>query len=59
METDQGPQTIMLRWQGDKAYDYGKNGKMLIDTEDNRYLITDVAKLPERDRKLFERFIYW
>ena len=48
-----------LRWQGDKAYDYGQSGKMLIDTEDNRYLIPDVSQLPERDRKLFERYIYW
>ena len=57
--TDEGPRDIMLRWQTDKAHDYGKNGKMLIDSEENRYLIPDVAALPEKDRKLFERHIYW
>ena len=57
--TDYGPEKIMLRWQTDKAHDYGKNGKMLIDTEDNRYLIPDLNDLTERDRRLFERYIYW
>lgn len=59
LETDRGLKTIMLRWQADKAHDYGKNGKMLIDAEDNRYLIPDVALLPKADRGLFERYIYW
>ena len=57
--TENGPKKIMLRWQTDRAHDYGENGKMLIDTEENRYLIPDTDKLPERDRSLFQRYIYW
>lgn len=57
--TEHGPRTVMLRWQGDKAHDYGENGKMLIDTDENRYLIPNLDDLPDRERKLFERYIYW
>ena len=59
VDTDIGPMEFMLRWQGDRAHDYGKNGKMLIDTEENRYLIPDIYQLPDRDRSLLLRFIYW
>ena len=59
LETDQGARSIMLRWQTDKAHSYGEHGKMLVDSEENRYLIPDVSKLPEAERKLFERYIYW
>jgi len=31
----------------------------LLDTDENRYLIPDLAQLPERDRTLFQRYIYW
>ena len=58
-ETDLGPMQFMIRWQGDRAHDYGQGGKMLIDTDENRYLIPDIEALPARDRELFQRFIYW
>lgn len=59
VQTDLGPQEFMMRWQGDRAYNYGTRGKLLIDTEENRYLIADVEALPENERNLFMRFIYW
>lgn len=59
VETDLGPQRFTLRWQGDRAQDYGKKGKMLLDTDENRYLIPDVEQLPARERRLFEQYIYW
>lgn len=59
VETDLGPVEFVMRWQGDKAQDYGAAGKMLLDTEENRFLIRDVATLPERERRMFQRFIYW
>jgi ATP-binding cassette subfamily B protein len=59
VETDLGPEQFVMRWQGDRAQDYGVGGKMLIDTEENRYLIPDVQALPARDRALFQRYIYW
>ena len=59
VETDLGPRRFVMRWQGDKAQDYGASGKMLMDTEENRYLIRDLDALTERDRGLFLRYIYW
>ena len=59
VETDLGPRRFIMRWQGDKAQDYGPAGRMLVDTEENRYLVRDIEALPERDRSLFMRFIYW
>lgn len=59
VDTDLGPMQFMLRWQSDRAQDYGAHGKMLLDTEENRYLIPDVNALPDADRALFQRFIYW
>ena len=59
VETDLGPREFMLRYQGHRAQDYGHGGKMLIDTEENRFLIPEVEKMPERDRRLFQRYIYW
>lgn len=59
VETDLGPQRFTLRWQADRAYDYGVHGKMLLDTDENRFLIPDVRALPERERRLLLRYIYW
>jgi ATP-binding cassette subfamily B protein len=59
VETDLGPIEFMMRWQGDKAHNYGMTGKMLIDSDENRYLIPDLQKLSEPERRLFVRFIYW
>jgi ABC-type transport system involved in Fe-S cluster assembly fused permease/ATPase subunit len=59
VETDLGPMEFMMRWQGDRAQDYGQAGKLLIDTEENRFLIPDVQTLPERERSHFQRYIYW
>ena len=58
-ETDLGPVDFMMRWQPDRAHDYGARGKMLIDTEQNRYLIADVDALVGAERRLFFKYIYW
>jgi ATP-binding cassette subfamily B protein len=57
--TDRGAQEFIIRYSSQSAHAYGDTGKILIDVEDNRYLIPDTAALPERDRALFERYIYW
>lgn len=59
VETDLGPVQFVMRWQGDRAYNYGNGGKLLIDTDENRYLIPDIQKLSESERRLFLRYIYW
>ncbi|HXE52392.1 MAG TPA: DUF1854 domain-containing protein [Tepidisphaeraceae bacterium] len=59
VDTDLGPRKFIMRWQSDKAQDYGASGKMLVDSEENRYLVRDLNALSERDRGLFLRYIYW
>jgi hypothetical protein len=48
-----------MRWAQDRAVDYGQKGKVLIDVNDNRYLIPDVEAMPVKERTDFTRFIYW
>jgi ATP-binding cassette subfamily B protein len=59
VETDRGPMSFTLRAQADRVQDFGARGKMLLDTDENRYLVPDVDGLPERERRLFRRHIYW
>jgi hypothetical protein len=59
VDTDLGAQRFTMRWQHDRAQDHGSGGKMLLDTDENRYLVPDVQALPERQRHLFQRFVYW
>jgi hypothetical protein len=59
VRTDLGDLEFIIRYAQDAALDYGRNGKILLDLEENRYLIPDVTVLPQRDRRLFERYIYW
>jgi len=59
VETDKGPVQFMMRWKQDRAVDYGEAGKVLIDLDDNLYLIRDVKKLPPREYSDFTRIIYW
>jgi hypothetical protein len=59
VDTDKGPVNFMMRWQHDRAVDYGRRGKVLIDVNENRYLIPDLGKLPPKERSDFTRIIYW
>jgi ABC-type multidrug transport system ATPase subunit len=59
VRTDQGPGSFTMRWTQSQAQDFGANGKVLLDLEDNRYLVPDVDQLPKRDRELLQRYIYW
>ena len=59
VETDKGPMSFLMRWQQDRAVDYGQRGKVLIDVSGNRYLIPDIDALSAREHRDFTRFIYW
>ncbi len=50
---------FVMPWRGDRAEDFGVNGKTLLDAFDNRYLIPDLAELPSADRDAFTSYIYW
>ncbi len=57
--TGRGREQFTMRWQYDRAQDYGENGKVLLDTFDNRWIIPDVRALHTRDRMRLQRYIYW
>ncbi len=59
VDTDKGPASFLMRWSNDRAVSFGRDGKLLIDVDDNRYLIPRVDALPARERSAFTRIIYW
>jgi len=59
VRTSDGPRQFTIRWTQAQAQDFGPRGKVLVDLDDNRYLIPDVSALPGRQRELFQRFVYW
>ncbi len=59
VETDKGRVSSLLRWKHDRAVEYGRHGKVLIDVEENRYVIPDIEALTPGERSAFTRIIYW
>jgi ATP-binding cassette subfamily B protein len=59
VRTEQGPSQFTMRWTQSQVQDFGTNGKVLLDLEDNRFLVPDVDELPTRERDLFQRYVYW
>lgn len=59
VQTDRGTAEFMMRNSHGAAQDFGDDGKLLIDVDDNRYLVREVGALPRRQQLLFRRFVYW
>jgi len=59
VDTDKGPVSFFMRWSQDRAVDYGRRGKVIIDLDNNRYLIPNLDKLSTKERTQFQRYIYW
>ena len=59
VETQRGRQEFMMPWRHDRAEDFGADGKVLLDVNDNRFIITDVQALPPKDQRRFTNYIYW
>ena len=59
VDTDKGRVEFLMKWQIDRAVDYGDGGKVLIDMNENRYLIPDLKALSDSERTDFTRIIYW
>lgn len=57
--TDHGPRRFTMRWSQSHVQDFGERGKVLLDLDDNRYLVPDAEALPPRERDLFQRYVYW
>ena len=59
VDTDKGHVDFLMKWKLDRAIDYGDAGKVLIDLDENRYLIPDLRKLSPHEHSDFTRIIYW
>jgi ABC-type multidrug transport system ATPase subunit len=59
VQTDRGAESFAMRWTPTQAVDFGRNGKLIIDVEDNRYVIEDFASLCTEEHDLVRRHIYW
>jgi hypothetical protein len=59
VETDVGRCRFTARWTQSQAVDFGAEGKMLIDADENRWLIPRVDALPKADREKFLHYVYW
>ncbi len=57
--TSHGPRRFTMRWSQSQVQDFGDRGKVLIDVDENRFLVPDVQALPPRERDLFQRYVYW
>ena len=42
-----------MSWWASQAIEFGSDGKMLVDTEENRWVIPSVDALPPADREKF------
>ncbi|MEX0689587.1 MAG: DUF1854 domain-containing protein [Pirellulales bacterium] len=59
VETDAGRGSFTARWTQSQAVDFGTDGKLMIDSDDNRWVIPRLGDLPRADRERFERYVYW
>jgi ATP-binding cassette subfamily B protein len=57
--TNRGPVEFTIRSNHSSAQDFGARGKLLIDVDDNRFLVRDIDALPRKQQALFRRYIYW
>jgi ATP-binding cassette subfamily B protein len=59
VETNLGREKVNMRWTQSQAIDFGERGKMILATEENRYIVPDTDALPKLDRERFTQYIYW
>ncbi|MFM8579559.1 MAG: DUF1854 domain-containing protein [Planctomycetaceae bacterium] len=59
VDTDDGSARFSIRWTPSQAVDFGEDGKLMIDTDENRWCIPSVALLEPADRERFLRYVYW
>ena len=59
VRTLHGPRKFTMRWSQAQVQDFGESGKVLLDLDDNRFLVPDVEALPPKEQELFLRYVYW
>ena len=57
--TQRGVEDFVMPWRQDRAEDWGGNGKVLLDSLNNRYLIPDVDRLTNAEKRAFKTHVYW
>jgi ATP-binding cassette subfamily B protein len=51
--------SFTMRWTAGSVSDFGENGKLMTDTNGNRFLVEDLNALPREDRERFLHYVYW
>ena len=57
--TNLGREVFSMRWTQSQAIDFGDRGKLIVDTEENRYVVPDIEALSPPDRERFLQYVYW
>jgi ATP-binding cassette, subfamily B, bacterial len=58
-ETNKGLRKFAVRHEYNRVQEYSEFGRMVLDTDDNRYIIPDLRLLSQEETKMFTRYIYW
>ena len=58
-ETSKGYRKFAVRYEYNRVQEYSEHGRVVLDTDDNRYIIPDLRLLRSEERKAFTRYIYW
>ncbi|MGE0529116.1 MAG: DUF1854 domain-containing protein [Bdellovibrionales bacterium] len=58
-QTHLGRVDFVVRYTNDAIKKYGERGRLLMDIEDNLYVIPDVLRMRSSDRSTFDRYVYW
>lgn len=58
-ETNKGLRKFAMRYEYNRVQEYGEFGRVILDTDDNRYIIPDLRLLSPEEYKAFTRYIYW
>jgi len=59
VDTEVGRRRFTIRWTQGQAFDFGQGGKMLVDADENRWVVPRVDALPTADRERFLQYVYW
>jgi len=58
-QTSKGLRKFAVRFEYSRVQEYSEFGRVVLDTDDNRYIIPDLRKLSPEEYKMFTRYIYW
>lgn len=58
-ETSKGFRKFAVRYEGNRVQEYSEFGRIILDTDENRYIVPDLRLLSPEEHKMFTRYIYW